>query len=149
MVVNAIDLTELVFLAPSVHVILPPHSWSFYSLDFKILVKGKSYCNSWMSFAVIAIIIIQLLMSESFLVILLHHCSTVKYLQENNSAPRQSFHWVCSSHSSVKLLETLQVALRAVRFLSCPNSFLMLNLISFYQNDLCGAPIYTSLFISS
>lgn len=127
---------------------LLPHSWAFHSLDFKILVKGKSYCNSWMSFAVIAIIIIQLLTSESFLVKLIRHCSTMKYLQENTSALRQSFHWVCSSHASVKVLKTLQVALRAVSFLSCPNNFLLLNLISFYQSDLPGAPTYTSLFIS-
>jgi len=102
-----------------------------------------------MSFAVTVIIIIQSLTPENFLVKLLHHYSTIKYLQENTSALRQSFHWIWSSHASVKVLEPLQVPLKAVIFLSYPNNFLMLNLITFYQNALSGAPPYVSFFISS
>lgn len=99
-------LWQLLFMS-----FLPSHSWSFHSVDLKILVKGKSHCNSWMSFAVIAIIIIQLLTSECVLVELLHHCSTMKYLQENSAPPRQ-FWLDLLFPCCCEVLETLQVDLR-------------------------------------
>lgn len=69
-----------------------------------------------MSFAVIEIIIIKFLTSESFLVKPLHHRSAMRSPQKNNSALRQSFYWVCTFHASVKMLQAVQVALRAVFF---------------------------------
>lgn len=66
---------------------------------------------SWMSFAVTAIIVIQFLTSESFLVKPLHTHSTTKSLQINTYALSQSFYWLCSFRAAVKVLETIQVAL--------------------------------------
>lgn len=97
-----------------------------------------------MSVAVIAIVLTWLLMSEGFLVKFLRHYSRLKYLQENTSALRQSLHWVWSSHASVQVQKVLQVALRAVRFFPYPDSFLILNLIGFSQNDLPGVSVFFS-----
>lgn len=146
-IVNTIDFTDLVFLATSVHVIPPTptlYCWSFNSLDFKVVVKEKPYCNFWMSFAVTAIVLPWLLMSEGFLVKHLCHYSRLKYLQENTSALRQSVHWVCSFHASVKVMEVLQVALRAERSFSWPDNFPILNLVGFSQYDFPGVSVFIS-----
>lgn len=74
----------------------------------------------------------------------LRHYSRLKYLQENTSALRQTLQWICFFHASVKVMGVLQVALRAERLLSCPDSFTLLNLVGFSQNDLPGVSVLIS-----